>query len=218
MKKLLLTTVALVALGAPALAADMAERPRYAKEPPPHRVRTGSAKKLMLFIPAGSPCYQVTASKTFDRPAMLLSLSPHMHLRGKSAEFTLVLPDGRRTWPDISALWAALPEVEQIQLIQRSQDHVEVFYAREQPLSAAAEHAGGQRIHQALGYPFRLTFTRQDAIARQPNGKYETFFVDVPGPTGAPNWSSALAPNACLEPSRTVAVPGVTVIVVRTGV
>src|SRR5215468_7441745 len=35
MKKLFLTTVALVALGAPALAADMAARPRYAKEPPP---------------------------------------------------------------------------------------------------------------------------------------------------------------------------------------
>src|SRR5262245_11959542 len=34
MKKLLLTTVALVALGAPALAADMAARP-YTKAPPP---------------------------------------------------------------------------------------------------------------------------------------------------------------------------------------
>jgi phenylacetate-CoA ligase len=98
----------------------------------------------------------------------------------------VVLPDGRRTWPDVSALWAALPDVEQIQLIQRSQDHVEVLYAREQPLSPAEEHAGGQRIHQALGYPFRLTFTRQDTIARQPNGKYETFFADIPEPTGSP--------------------------------
>jgi hypothetical protein len=98
----------------------------------------------------------------------------------------VVLPDGRRTWPDMSALWAAIPDVEQIQLIQRSHDHVEVRYAREQPLSPAEEHAGGQRIHQALGYPFRMTFTRQDAIARQLNGKYETFFADIPGPTGSP--------------------------------
>jgi hypothetical protein len=74
--------------------------------------------------------------------------------------------------------------VEQIQLIQRGQDHVEVRYAREQPLSAAEEHAGGERIHQTLGYPFRLTFTRQDTIARQPNGRYETFFMDIPGSTG----------------------------------
>ena len=98
----------------------------------------------------------------------------------------VALPDGRRTWPDVSALWAAIHDVAQIQLIQRSQDHVEVRYAREQPLSAAEEHAGGERVHQALGYPFRLTFTRQDTIARQPNGKYETFFADIPGPTRSP--------------------------------
>ena len=97
----------------------------------------------------------------------------------------VVLPDGRRTWPDVSALWAAIPDVEQIQLIRHGPDHVEVRYAREQPLSPAEEHAGGQRIHQALGCPFRLTFTRQDTIARQPNGKYETFFADIPGPTGS---------------------------------
>jgi phenylacetate-CoA ligase len=71
----------------------------------------------------------------------------------------VILPDGRRTWPDISALWAAIPDVEQIQLVQRSPDHVEVRYVREQPLSAAEEHASGERIHHALGYPFGLTFT-----------------------------------------------------------
>jgi phenylacetate-CoA ligase len=103
----------------------------------------------------------------------------------------VVLPDGRHTWPDISALWAAIPNVEQIQLIQRSQDHVDVRYVREQPLSPAEEHAGGERIHQALGYPFRLTFTRQDAIPRQPNGKYETFVADIPGPTGSPGCALA---------------------------
>jgi phenylacetate-CoA ligase len=96
------------------------------------------------------------------------------------------LPDGRRIFPDVSALWAAIPDVEQIQLIQRSQEHVEVRYAREQSLSPAEERAGGERIHQALGNPFRQTFTRQDTIARQPNGKYETFFADIPGPIESP--------------------------------
>ena len=62
----------------------------------------------------------------------------------------------------------------------------EVRYVREQPLSPAEERVGGERIHQALGYPFHLAFTRQDTIARQPNGKYETFFADIPGPTGSP--------------------------------
>ena len=92
-----------------------------------------------------------------------------------------------RSAPDASQRApAAITDVEQIQLIQRSQDDVEVRYAREQPLSAAEEHAGGERVHQALGYPFRLTFTRQDTIARQPNGKYETFIADIPEPTGSP--------------------------------
>jgi phenylacetate-CoA ligase len=93
----------------------------------------------------------------------------------------VVLPDGRRTWPDISALWAAIADVDQIQLIQRSETHVEVRYVRTQTLSQAEEHAGGERIHQALGHPFHLAFTRQDTIARQPNGKYQTFHVDMPG-------------------------------------
>jgi phenylacetate-CoA ligase len=92
----------------------------------------------------------------------------------------VVLPDGRHTWPDISALWAAILDVEQIQLIQRSPDHVEVRYVREQPLSPAKEQSRGERIHQALGFPFRLTFAREGTIARQPNGKYETFFADIP--------------------------------------
>jgi hypothetical protein len=51
-------------------------------------------------------------------------------------------------------------------------------------LSPAEEHAGGEWIQQALGCPFRLTFARQDTIARQPNGKCETFVADTPGPTG----------------------------------
>jgi phenylacetate-CoA ligase len=96
----------------------------------------------------------------------------------------VVLPDGRHTWPDMSALWAAIRDVEQIQLIQRSPHHAEARYVREQPLSPVEKHASGERIHQALGHPFRLTFTRQDTIARQPNGKYETFFADTPEPTG----------------------------------
>jgi phenylacetate-CoA ligase len=98
----------------------------------------------------------------------------------------VVLPGGRHTWPDISALWAAIRDVEQIQLIQRSPHHVEVRYVREQPLSPVEEHASGERIHQALGHPFRLTFTRQDRLARQPNGKYETFFADIPELAGLP--------------------------------
>lgn len=88
----------------------------------------------------------------------------------------VVYPDGRRAWPNIGELWAAIPDVEQIQLVQLGEDDVEVRFARQQPLSPLEEQAVSGLIHQALGHPFRLTFTGQDEIPRQPNGKYETFF------------------------------------------
>lgn len=88
----------------------------------------------------------------------------------------VTLPDGRWTWPDIGAIWAAIPDVEQVQLVQLGPDHVEVRFARQQPLSAAEEREVTGVIHQALGHPFRLTFAGLDAIPRQLNGKYETFF------------------------------------------
>jgi phenylacetate-CoA ligase len=87
----------------------------------------------------------------------------------------VTLPDGRCAWPDVGALWDAIPDVDQIQLLQRDADHVEVRFARRDPLSPAEEPAIAARIHGALGHSFRLTFTRMDAIPRQPNGKYETF-------------------------------------------
>ncbi len=68
----------------------------YAKEPPRHTVLTGSAMHLLLMIPPGAANHQVEAIRKFDRPAKLLSLSPHMHLRGKSMTFHLVRPDGSK--------------------------------------------------------------------------------------------------------------------------
>jgi phenylacetate-CoA ligase len=88
----------------------------------------------------------------------------------------VVLPDGRVTWPNIGEIWAAIPDVDQIQLAQIGSDHVEVRFARQQPLSPSEEHAIRGSIRQALGHPFRLTFRGHETIARQANGKYETFF------------------------------------------
>ena len=45
----------------------------------------------------------------------------------------VTLPDGRRTWPDVGALWTAIPDVEQIQVVQRDALHVEVRFSRRSP-------------------------------------------------------------------------------------
>jgi phenylacetate-CoA ligase len=86
------------------------------------------------------------------------------------------LPDGRRLFPDVGALWAAIPDVDQIQAIQRGAEDVEIRFVRSEPLRPAEGPAIRGRIHWALGHPFRLTFTAEEAIPRQPNGKYETFY------------------------------------------
>jgi phenylacetate-CoA ligase len=86
------------------------------------------------------------------------------------------MPDGRRAWPDVGALRAAIPGAEQIQVVQQGADAVEVRYARDLALSPEEERESGERIRAALGHPFGLTFTGPAPIPRQPNGKLETFF------------------------------------------
>ena len=45
-------------------------------------------------IPPGERDYRVTVWGTLPNDALLLGFFPHMHLRGKSFEYTVVYPDG----------------------------------------------------------------------------------------------------------------------------
>lgn len=47
-------------------------------------------------IPAGARDYEIVARRDFDREHLLLSMSPHMHLRGKSFRFEAIYPDGAK--------------------------------------------------------------------------------------------------------------------------
>jgi hypothetical protein len=68
-----------------------------AKEPPAKlRAEGGGAIPNMTFsIPPGDPNYEVVGKQTFDRDTYLSSLYPHMHVRGKDAQYSIVYPDGR---------------------------------------------------------------------------------------------------------------------------
>ena len=57
---------------------------------------SGMALNIRLQIPPGMRDYVSRADFRFSRPSMLLSLLPHMHLRGKSMRFVAEYPDGRR--------------------------------------------------------------------------------------------------------------------------
>ncbi len=60
------------------------------------RARGGVTGTLAFAIPPNEPNYEVTAKKRFLRDTLLVSLTPHMHLRGKSFKFELEYPDGAR--------------------------------------------------------------------------------------------------------------------------
>lgn len=60
------------------------------------RAGGGAVANLMFRIPPGDGNYEVRATELIEEDAYLSSMMPHMHVRGKSAEYTVVHPDGRR--------------------------------------------------------------------------------------------------------------------------
>jgi thiol-disulfide isomerase/thioredoxin len=49
-----------------------------------------------LPIPPGGSNYRLSEVTRFDKEVLVYSLTPYMHLRGKSFEFTAIYPDGKR--------------------------------------------------------------------------------------------------------------------------
>ncbi len=68
----------------------------FAKEPPKNEVKMRAVMNFAFKIPPGAAHHKVTSKTTFNKDARLWSLLPHMHLRGKSFEYELVYPDGKR--------------------------------------------------------------------------------------------------------------------------
>ncbi len=67
----------------------------FAREPVRHQALTQGVSQENLHIPPGAANHPVRADFRFRRDSHLLSLQPHMHLRGKSFQYRAVYPDGR---------------------------------------------------------------------------------------------------------------------------
>lgn len=65
-------------------------------EPQARVAETREAVEWNLNLPPGSDEARHSATYAFTRPATLYSLAPHMHVRGKSMRYDLLLPDGSR--------------------------------------------------------------------------------------------------------------------------
>jgi hypothetical protein len=68
----------------------------FSKTPPAERVARINAANATFAIPPGAADYRVDGSVTLQADAELVSLKPHMHLRGKWMEFRAVYPTGEK--------------------------------------------------------------------------------------------------------------------------
>ncbi len=66
----------------------------FAKEPVQRRMITMNATNAAFEIPAGAPAHEVRSGFTFGDEATLISLMPHMHLRGKDFTYKVTYPTG----------------------------------------------------------------------------------------------------------------------------
>jgi len=69
---------------------------RFAKEPVRYRAIRGMAINPLFRIPPNDPNYEARSTYVARQEITLDSLMPHMHLRGKDFQYTVVYPDGRR--------------------------------------------------------------------------------------------------------------------------
>lgn len=70
----------------------------FAKDPTKitQRVVTTNAMNALFEIPAGDDNFAVKSTKKIREDSLLLSMFPHMHLRGKSFHYEAIMPDGTR--------------------------------------------------------------------------------------------------------------------------
>jgi hypothetical protein len=65
-------------------------------KPPETELYGLSAMNHEFRIPPGATAHEVKSQHAFRKPTTILSLTPHMHLRGKSFRYELVMPDKSR--------------------------------------------------------------------------------------------------------------------------
>jgi peroxiredoxin len=67
----------------------------FAKKPPEREVKTRAVAQRDFVIPAGEENHKVVSSVRLKEDSLVMSLLPHMHLRGKDFEYRVTYPDGK---------------------------------------------------------------------------------------------------------------------------
>jgi hypothetical protein len=69
----------------------------FSKEPPKHRIITMGALNNQFVIPPGDGNFKAEATVPVLNPMTVISLFPHLHLRGKAFQYDLISPSGETT-------------------------------------------------------------------------------------------------------------------------
>jgi len=116
---------------------------------------------------AGGPCECGRSSPVIER------------LLGRKRNMAVGV-DGAAFWPRITRdMWAVVPGIEELQLVQTTQDKIEVRLIRPQPMNAEQQATLTASIQRALGQPYAFEFTYVDEIIRHANGKYERYICKL---------------------------------------
>jgi hypothetical protein len=67
----------------------------FAKGPVEKVITTKAAFDTRFVIPPGATNYEIKAAYVFEQDSHIISLMPHMHLRGRDITYRAVYPDGR---------------------------------------------------------------------------------------------------------------------------
>ncbi|MEK6237234.1 MAG: redoxin domain-containing protein, partial [Planctomycetales bacterium] len=68
----------------------------FCKKPPRRQIKGGGAFNVRFQIPPGASNHRLVSHARFTKDVELLTLMPHMHLRGKDFRYTAHFPDGRK--------------------------------------------------------------------------------------------------------------------------
>ena len=88
----------------------------FAKAPPEKVLTSFGVINHYFKIPPGADNHEVKACYTFSRDVEILTLLPHMHVRGKDMRYEAIYPDGRRETvlfvPNYNFNWQTLYKLE----------------------------------------------------------------------------------------------------------
>lgn len=92
----------------------------------------------------------------------------------------LCLPDGRRYWPSFaSEKWSHIAAIRQIQLVQKTLNHIEVRVAAVRTMTTDEKEQLTKALQGALGHPFEMSVVECGEIPRAADYKFEDFISEV---------------------------------------